>query len=88
MLPSGVTFDSVTPEGRILFSLGGQKVPTIALSDGYRSMLALTGDLVWRLLQAFPDSETPLQEEGVVLIDELDIHLHPIWQHEIADAVS
>jgi len=84
VLPKGVTFDSVTAEGRILFNLGGRKVPTIALSDGYRSMLALTGDLVWRLLLAFPDSEAPLEEEGVVLIDELDIHLHPIWQHEIA----
>ena len=82
VLPSGVTFDSVTPEGRILFNLGGQKVPTIGLSDGYRSVLALTGDLVWRLLLAFPDSDAPLEEEGVVLIDELDIHLH--YHHKCA----
>lgn len=84
MLPEGVTFDSVTPEGRILFNIAGQKVPTIALSDGYRSVLALAGDLVWRLLLAFPDSQDPLTEDGVVLIDELDIHLHPLWQHDIA----
>lgn len=84
VLPNYVSFDSVTTEGRILFDIDGQKVPTIALSDGYRSVLALAGDLVWRLLVAFPKSDDPLKEEGVVLIDELDIHLHPIWQRDIA----
>ncbi|MEK8016361.1 MAG: hypothetical protein VSS75_005795 [Candidatus Parabeggiatoa sp.] len=44
VLHKGVVFDSVTSEGRILFNLGGQKVPTIALSDGYRSVLALMGE--------------------------------------------
>ena len=84
LLPKGAKFDSVTSEGRILFDVTGQKVPTIALSDGYRSVLALVGDLVWRLLQSFPKSDDPLSEQGVVLIDELDIHLHPIWQRDIA----
>ncbi len=54
------------------------------MSDGYRSVLALTGDLVWRLILAFPDSKDALKEEGVVLIDELDVHLHPLWQRDIA----
>lgn len=84
VLPHHVSFDSVTSEGRILFNIGGGKVPTIALSDGYRSVLALAGDIVWRLLMAFPESDDPLKEEGVVLIDELDIHLHPVWQRDIA----
>lgn len=84
LLPAGVKFDSVTAEGRIFFDVEGAKVPTLALSDGYRSVLALAGDLVWRLIQAFPKSNDPLKEVGVVLIDELDIHLHPIWQRDIA----
>ena len=84
LLPQPARFDSVTPEGRILFDLNGRRVSTIGLSDGYRSVLALAGDLVWRLIQAFPDSNAPLHEQGVVLIDELDIHLHPIWQRDIA----
>lgn len=84
LLPEGVRFDSVTAEGRIFFDVAGDKVPTLALSDGYRSVLALAGDLVWRLIQAFPTSSDPLKEIGVVLIDELDIHLHPIWQRDIA----
>jgi energy-coupling factor transporter ATP-binding protein EcfA2 len=84
ILPSGTRFDSVTNEGRILFDVGGRKVPTLAMSDGYRSVLALSGDLVWRIIRAFPTSNNPLHEEGVVLIDELDIHLHPRWQRHIA----
>lgn len=84
LLPEGAAFQKVTEEGRICFNVGGTIVPTLSLSDGYRSILALAGDLVWRLLQAFPESQNPLQEEGVVLIDELDIHLHPIWQRQIS----
>ncbi|MGO8676384.1 MAG: AAA family ATPase [Limisphaerales bacterium] len=83
VLPGGAKFDSVSSDGRILFDIEGQKVSTLGLSDGYRSVLALAGDLIWRLLTAFPDSDDPLQEEGVVLIDELDIHLHPLWQRQI-----
>ncbi|MGA3083056.1 MAG: AAA family ATPase, partial [Terracidiphilus sp.] len=88
LLPDGTRFDSVTAEGRILFDVGGSKVPTIGLSDGFRSVLALSGDLVWRLIQSFPDTTDPLREEGVVLIDELDIHLHPIWQRDIAQLLQ
>ena len=66
-----------------MFDIGGQKVPTVSLSDGYRSVLALAGDLIWRLILAFPDSSDPLLENGVVLIDELDIHLHPKWQRMV-----
>jgi hypothetical protein len=84
LLPGGAHFDRVSEEGRIYFNIAGTDVPTIALSDGYRSILALAGDLVWRLIQAFPDSSDPLTEEGIVLIDELDIHLHPLWQQKIA----
>ncbi len=84
LLPDGVSFERVSEEGRICFNSYGSIVPTTSLSDGYRSILALAGDLVWRMLSSFPSSQNPLHEPGVVLIDELDIHLHPIWQRNIA----
>ena len=84
LLPHGARFHSIDANGRILFDIGGEKVPTFALSDGYRSVLALAGDLVWRLITSFPDMDEPLNAKGVVLIDELDIHLHPLWQRDIA----
>ncbi len=88
ILPDGSRYHRVSSDGKIWFKIGNQEVPTIGLSDGYRSVLALTGDLVWRLIQAFPKSDDPLKQSGVVLIDELDIHLHPIWQWQIAGVLQ
>jgi len=76
--------ENITADALIQFLVNGQKVPTISLSDGFRSMIALAGDLIWRLLQSFPNLDNPTEASGVVLIDELDIHLHPSWQREIA----
>ena len=84
LLPGDVKIAGVTTAGLIEVLVDDQKVPTISLSDGFRSVIALAGDLIWRLLQAFPDLDDPTQASGVVLIDELDIHLHPSWQREIA----
>jgi predicted ATP-binding protein involved in virulence len=84
LLPEGSSFEKIDDNGRIWFNVNGVSVTTLALSDGYRSILALAGDLIWRLIEAFPRSRDPLKEEGVVLIDELDIHLHPTWQRVIA----
>ena len=84
LLPEVNSFYSIDADGRIWFNVNGEKVSTVALSDGFRSVLALSGDLVWRLINSFPESKDPLQEQGVVLIDELDIHLHQTWQRTIA----
>jgi predicted ATPase len=84
LLPGKVKIAEVTSAGLIVFDVDGRRVPTISLSDGFRSVIALSGDLIWRLLQAFPTLDDPTQAPGVVLIDELDIHLHPTWQREIA----
>jgi predicted ATP-binding protein involved in virulence len=53
------------------------------LSDGYRTLLALVMDLARRLAQANPHLDNPLQAEAIVLIDEIDLHLHPQWQQTI-----
>lgn len=62
---------------------GGSPITFRNLSDGYRSMLALGIDLLRWLIAAFPDSDTPENCPGVVVIDELDAHLHPAWQQRI-----
>jgi predicted ATP-binding protein involved in virulence len=53
------------------------------LSDGERSFLAMVCDLCRRLVLANPSLPNPLAGEGVVLIDELELHLHPSWQREV-----
>lgn len=53
------------------------------LSDGEKSYLALVGDIARKLAMANPKADDPLAGSGVVLIDEVDLHLHPEWQRDI-----
>lgn len=53
------------------------------LSEGEKCILAMTGDLARKLAIANPSRENPLEGEGIVLIDEVDLHLHPSWQGRI-----
>ncbi|MCK5683496.1 AAA family ATPase [bacterium] len=53
------------------------------LSDGEKCLFALAGDLARRLAIANPVLDKPLEGSGVVLIDEIDLHLHPEWQHKV-----
>lgn len=55
------------------------------LSDGIRSMLALAGDIAYRCIKLNPHlgERAALDTEGVVLIDEVDMHLHPRWQQRV-----
>ena len=58
-------------------------VPMMQLGYGYRTVIAWVVDLVSRLVERYPDSKDPLAEPAVVLVDEIDLHLHPKWQRTI-----
>ena len=76
----------VTDEAKpqLLIEKQGIVIPVAKLSDGERGMLALVFDLTRRLAQANPDLDDPAAEGvGVILIDEIDLHLHPEWQRTI-----
>jgi hypothetical protein len=64
------------------------EVPFRSLSLGYQTVAAWTADLTWKLFNHYSSSRDPLQEPAVVLIDELDLHLHPLWQRTIRENVS
>jgi predicted ATP-binding protein involved in virulence len=53
------------------------------LSDGEKCLIALAGDLARRMVIANPTKKNPLEGNGIVLIDEIDLHLHPKWQRNI-----
>ena len=53
------------------------------LSDGEKCTMALFGDLARRLTIANPNLDNPLLGEGVVLIDEIELHMHPFWQRNV-----
>jgi len=57
------------------------------LSDGQKNVLAMTGDLARRLALANRGVTDPLSQPAVVLIDEVELHLHPAWQRSILDSL-
>ncbi len=60
------------------------------LSDGIRGMLALVSDLAWRCIKLNPHlgEDAARESTGVVLIDEVEMHLHPAWQQRIIDQLQ
>ncbi len=58
------------------------------LSLGYRTMIAWMVDLAARMFRDNPDSDNPLAEPAIVLVDEIDLHLHPKWQSNIFTYLS
>lgn len=58
------------------------------LSLGYRTLIAWMVDFASRLFERYPDSANPLAEPAVVLVDEIDLHLHPTWQRQLIGHLS
>jgi len=68
-----------TPDGKVKLN---------DLSLGYKTMLAWIVDLAVHMLWEYKESETPLEEAAIVIIDEIDLHLHPKWQISIRDILT
>jgi GTPase SAR1 family protein len=89
-LPSGVRLEEVTSKAVLFTDANGISIPVEDLSDGYRSVLSMTFELIRQFSIAFGpdnvfsvDDPTMVQPSGVVVIDEIDAHLHPTWQKRI-----
>ncbi|MEO5346699.1 MAG: AAA family ATPase [Magnetococcus sp. YQC-9] len=78
-----IQFDATL--GEVVVTIAGTVQPFSNLSDGQRSMLAMVGDIAQRAATLNPHLGSRVLQEtyGVVLIDELDLHLHPRWQRRI-----
>ena len=66
----------------------GVELNVTQLSDGERNMLALVGDMARRLSVLNPSMSNPNLGQGVVLIDEIDLHLHPKWQRTVVGSLE
>jgi predicted ATP-binding protein involved in virulence len=58
------------------------------LSQGEKSLFALVADISRRLVLLNPSLENPLNGSGIVLIDEIDLHLHPAWQQKVIPCLT
>ncbi|MBU3133366.1 AAA family ATPase [Clostridium gasigenes] len=72
------------PSRMIITNKSGEHLRVEQLSGGYKAILSMVSDIAKRLSIANPNSKNPLEEEGIILIDEIDLHLHPKWQKTIA----
>lgn len=68
---------------RMVVKKKGLEFSVNQLSNGEKCLLALVGDLARRLALVNPLSSNPLLGEAIVLIDEIDLHLHPKWQRNV-----
>ena len=73
---------------RMVVLKNGEELIVNQLSDGEKCALAMIGDLARRMAIANPSSEEPLHGDGIVLIDEIDLHLHPGWQRQVVTALQ
>ncbi len=76
------------PKMRMTVTKGKNEFNVLQLSDGERNMLALVGDMSRRLSVLNPGRDNPNEGSGIVLIDEVDLHLHPGWQREVVDKLE
>jgi len=83
------TFEGRQTNDEYVFSQGGLDIPFRSLSDGYRAFLGWVTDLLYHLDFACGHSDAKLADvPGVVLVDEIDLHLHPRWQMEVVQNLS
>lgn len=92
LLPNEISVDGVDSDGLWLKDRNGVRLSWAEMSDGYRSALALLADIIRHLISNYgidglvghkADGTIFVKRSGVVLIDEVDAHLHPEWQRNI-----
>lgn len=92
LMPNQISVDRVDSDGLWLKDRNGVQLAWTEMSDGYRAAAALLADVVRHLIGTYglegltektADGKTVVKRSGVVLIDEIDAHLHPEWQRTI-----
>jgi AAA15 family ATPase/GTPase len=86
ILPNVEGFDFDTTDNFKGFAKFKTDYGWIKLKDlgyGYQTIVTFVVDLAQKLFERYPNSENPLHEPAIVLVDEIDLHLHPEWQRKI-----
>ena len=84
LLPEGIEFTTKTDSmGEYLFAQSGSLVPFAALSDGCRAFIGWVADMLYHICFGCPSGVKLVDNCGIVLVDEIDLHLHPEWQRTI-----
>lgn len=81
-------FNTSMIDGDYLFDRGEIKIQFRDLSDGYRAFLGWLSDLLYHICLTHGNDAELRDFRGVVLIDEIDLHMHPRWQMEVVQKVA
>ncbi|MBI1663629.1 MAG: AAA family ATPase [Nitrosopumilus sp.] len=82
----GIKYSDINLEGELFVKTkSNDKIPLRELSDAYLTLFSWTGDLIMRLFQTFPKLKDPTKAKGVILVDEIGLHLHPLVQRKIVE---
>jgi hypothetical protein len=88
LLADEYTFTGEFENGEYIFVREKARVPLLALSDGFRAFIAWVSDLLYHVRNAVPSGKRLEEVEGIVMVDEIDLHLHPKWQRTIIKTLS
>ena len=80
--------DRAKPTPSVEFHTPDGWVPMSRVGYGYRTTVVWLVDFMSRMVEHYPDSPDPLGEPAVVLVDEVDLHLHPSWQRKLMGLLS
>jgi hypothetical protein len=83
-----IYFSGESYRGEVMFQINEIPVPYSALSDGYRKYVAWTGDLLYHLNLSCPEYLALTAMNGIVMLDEVDLHLHPEWQRHVIGTIA
>lgn len=84
----GLRVDRSSGKARVLAENFGNTVTLSQLSQGQKCLVALTGDLALRMVEVNSGMDNPLEGVGIVIIDEIELHLHPMWQQEVISGLE
>lgn len=85
---SGYRFTGELEDNEYVFERGGLSAPFPALSDGYRAYLGWIGDLLYHICMTCPRDRKLVDHHGIVMVDEIDLHIHPKWQMTILPVLA
>ncbi len=88
LLPDGTEFTGEFKDADAIFKHNGVKLPFGALSDGFQSYIGLVADMLYHLNYVCPKKSKLIDLSGVVMIDDIDVHLHPKWQREVVPKLA
>ncbi len=83
-----IKIDNSNKVPRVLFKTKYGLVRLHQLSLGYKTLIAWMVDMASRMLDYYSESKNPLKEPAIVVVDEIDLHLHPSFQRELVDFLT